>query len=35
MMDKVQKKKTVSVNFSDALFFLLFTHDDLAMAALV
>jgi len=31
---KVPKKKTVSVNFSHALFSLFFTHDDLVMQAL-
>lgn len=31
---KVPKKKPVSVNFSCALFSLLFTHDDLVMQAL-
>jgi hypothetical protein len=35
MMDKVQKEKIMSVNFSWALFFRLSTHDDLAMQALV
>jgi hypothetical protein len=31
---KVPKKKSVSVNFTHALFSLLFTHDDLVMQAL-
>jgi hypothetical protein len=35
MMDKVQKKKTVSFDFSHALFSPLSTHDDLVMQALV
>jgi len=35
MMDKVQKKKTVSMNFSHAVFSLLFRHDDLVIQALV
>jgi hypothetical protein len=35
MMDKVPKKKTMSVNFSQVLFPLSFTHDDLATHALV
>jgi len=35
MMDKVQKKKIVSLNFSHALFTLLSTHDHSAMQALV
>jgi len=34
-MDNIPKKKIVSVNFSHALFCLLFTPDDLAMQALV
>jgi len=32
---KVSKEKTVSVNFSHALFYLSFMHDDRAMQALV
>jgi hypothetical protein len=35
MKDKVPKKKILSVNFSCALFSLLFIHDDLAMWGLV
>jgi len=35
MMDEVPKKKTVSVNFSHAVFSLLFIHDNLVMQALV
>jgi hypothetical protein len=34
-MGKVQKKKTVSVTFSHALFCLLSTYDDLVMQALI
>jgi len=33
MMDKVQKKKIVSVNFSHSLFSLTSTHDNLGMQA--
>ena len=32
---RVQKKKIVAVKFSNAVFSLLFTHDDLVMQALV
>jgi len=35
MMGKVQRKKIWAVNFSNALFCLLSTHDDLAMQTLV
>jgi len=35
MIDEVLPKKIVSVNFSHALFYLLCTHDDLVMHALV
>jgi len=34
-MDKVQKEKFVSVNFSHAMFSLLSTHDSSVMQALV
>jgi hypothetical protein len=34
-MDKVPKKRRLSVAFSHDLFSLLFTHDDLVMQALV
>jgi len=33
MTDKVQKEKTVSVNFSHAVFYLTSTHDDFGMQA--
>jgi hypothetical protein len=35
MKDEVPKKKTLSVNFTCALFSLLFTHDDLVMQVCV
>jgi len=35
MMDKAPKKKNVFVNFSHAVFSLLFIHDNLVMQALV
>jgi hypothetical protein len=35
MMGKVQSKKIWAVNFSNALFSLLSTHDELAMQTLV
>jgi len=35
MMDEVPKKKTVSGNFSHAVFSLLFIHDNLVMQTLV
>ena len=34
-MDKVQRKKTVSITFSHAVFSLLSTYDDLVMQALI
>jgi hypothetical protein len=34
-MDKVQKKKTISVTFSHAVFSLLSIYDDLVMQALI
>jgi hypothetical protein len=34
-MDRVQKKKIMSINFSRAVFCLLFASEDLAMQVLV